>query len=431
MTYPNEVYPADSAILALDGTTDSPTGLLHVAKNTGPNSTPSLQIQLNRRWNRQNAILAVVNQGRVVDEGGLDVGVFPLLFRYQNAEKSFAGVTGQTLSDNTTTYIWLDSSAALQTGASFPGDPTTYLPLAKITTAGGDVTEIEDKRPSALFEIPLWDPGTGFASAGANSDITSLTALSTSITLSQGGTGAVTAAGARTSLEAAKTGANSDITSLTGLTTPLTVAQGGTGAGTLTGVVKGNGTGPLTASTVDLTSEVVGALPVANGGTGATSAADARSALSAAEKGSNSDITEITGLTTALSVAQGGTGQTTANTLPYSPTIHLPGTLAVKVYEIEWVAPVAFTLLNATGRVATAPTGDTLIADVRVNGSSIFANQTEMINVAAASQQDVSATKSHSVSAGDVITVEVEQIGSSAAGSDLTVVLNGRTAIQT
>ena len=392
MTYPNEVYPADSAILALDGTTDSPTGLLHVAKNTGPNSTPSLQIQLNRRWNRQNAILAVVNQGRVVDEGGLDVGVFPLLFRYQNAEKSFAGVTGQTLSDNTTTYIWLDSSAALQTGASFPGDPTTYLPLAKITTAGGDVTEIEDKRPSALFEIPLWDPGTGFASAGANSDITSLTALSTSITLSQGGTGAVTAAGARTSLEAAKTGANSDITSLTGLTTPLTVAQGGTGAAV---------------------------------------AADARTNLGAAAKGSNADITEITGLTTALSVAQGGTGQATANTLPYSPTIHIPGTLQAKVYEIEWVVPVAFTLLNATGRVATAPTGDTLIVDVRVDGSSIFANQTEMINVAAASQQDVSATKSHSVSAGDVITVEVEQIGSSAAGSDLTVVLNGRTAIQT
>jgi hypothetical protein len=48
----------------------------------------------------------------------------------------------------------------------------------------------------------------------------------------------------RTNLSAAKSGANSDITSLTGLTTPLTVAQGGIGTGTLTAnnVLLGNGT---------------------------------------------------------------------------------------------------------------------------------------------------------------------------------------------
>jgi len=48
----------------------------------------------------------------------------------------------------------------------------------------------------------------------------------------------------RTNLVAAKSGANSDITSITGLTTPLTVAQGGTGAATLTAnnVLLGNGT---------------------------------------------------------------------------------------------------------------------------------------------------------------------------------------------
>jgi hypothetical protein len=48
----------------------------------------------------------------------------------------------------------------------------------------------------------------------------------------------------RTNLSAAKSGANSDITSITGLTTPLTVAQGGIGAATLTAnnVLLGNGT---------------------------------------------------------------------------------------------------------------------------------------------------------------------------------------------
>ena len=48
----------------------------------------------------------------------------------------------------------------------------------------------------------------------------------------------------RTNLVAAKSGANSDITSITGLTTALTVAQGGTGSATLTAnnVLLGNGT---------------------------------------------------------------------------------------------------------------------------------------------------------------------------------------------
>jgi hypothetical protein len=52
---------------------------------------------------------------------------------------------------------------------------------------------------------------------------------------------------------------------------------------------------------------------VAQGGTGGTSAGTARSNLSAAASGANSDITSLSGLTTALSVAQGGTGGTTVS----------------------------------------------------------------------------------------------------------------------
>jgi hypothetical protein len=49
-------------------------------------------------------------------------------------------------------------------------------------------------------------------------------------------------------------------------------------------------------------------LKVTKGGTGGATATDARTALSAAKSGANSDITSITGLTTALTTAQGGTG---------------------------------------------------------------------------------------------------------------------------
>jgi hypothetical protein len=49
------------------------------------------------------------------------------------------------------------------------------------------------------------------------------------LSLAAGGTGAITAESARTNLGVAKSGENSDITSLSGLTTPISVAQGGTG----------------------------------------------------------------------------------------------------------------------------------------------------------------------------------------------------------
>jgi hypothetical protein len=68
-----------------------------------------------------------------------------------------------------------------------------------------------------------------------NTDLDSIDALfdaGPALKVAKGGTGSTTASGARTNLTAAKSGANSDITSLTGLTTALTEAQGGTGTST-------------------------------------------------------------------------------------------------------------------------------------------------------------------------------------------------------
>jgi len=95
--------------------------------------------------------------------------------------------------------------------------------------------------------------------------------LALPIAISQGGTGATNISTARTNLgatsvgvalftaadatagrvalSAAASGANSDITSLSGLTTPLSVAQGGSGATTLTGILKGSGTSAFSAAT--------------------------------------------------------------------------------------------------------------------------------------------------------------------------------------
>ena len=90
-TYPNERFPGDSTIEALDGTTDALTGLSYVAKGVNPTSTPAYEVQYNRRLQRQNAILASARQGMVVDEGSLKIGVYPIDYTLGGTRKNFAG----------------------------------------------------------------------------------------------------------------------------------------------------------------------------------------------------------------------------------------------------------------------------------------------------------------------------------------------------
>ena len=154
-TYPDETYPSDASIEALDGTVDVATGLSYVAKGVGPNSSPTYEVRYNRRQQRQNAVLGIVNQGRVVDEGGLTIGVFPVIYYYQDTRKEFTGATGQAVTDDATRYVWLDASNALTMGAAFPANEETFLPLAKVVTAGGDIVSIDDERGAGLFRVPF------------------------------------------------------------------------------------------------------------------------------------------------------------------------------------------------------------------------------------------------------------------------------------
>ena len=101
------------------------------------------------------------------------------------------------------------------------------------------------------------------------------------------------------------------------------------------------------------------------------------------------------------------------------------GALAVKVYEIKVFCPHAFTIKDVTGVVNTAPSGGACIVDIRDDGSSIFSNQSEMVNIADAATQDTSATKNHAVAAGSILTFEVEAANSAA---DLTLTINGYVA---
>lgn len=121
-------------------------------------------------------------------------------------------------------------------------------------------------------------------------------------------------------------------------------------------------TGTVTIPTLALTND----LPVTEGGTGASTATDARTNLSAAKSGANSDITSITGLTTALTVAQGGTG---AATLTANNVVLGNGTSAV-----QFVAPsTTGNLLTSNGTTWTsaAPPAGGVTSAVAGNGIAV------------------------------------------------------------
>ena len=133
-------------------------------------------------------------------------------------------------------------------------------------------------------------------------------------------------------------------------------------------------TGDTTAITVN-SSQVVSLtnpLPVASGGTGASSNSAAPFAL----KGANSDITSLSGLTTALSIGQGGTGQTTA-TAAFNALNPMTTTGDI-IYEAS--STVAARLgIGSTGQVLTVAGGIPSWASLPAGGVTSLNGQTGAI----------------------------------------------------
>jgi len=126
-------------------------------------------------------------------------------------------------------------------------------PETALSNASGDIAitlhNNADGLNSTHYRIQIYDSGNIYVDTkiylSGNSELTAIAGYQepaappaaippdwSPLAIANGGTGSATASGARSNLGVAASGANSDITSLTGLTTPLSVAQGGTGTGT-------------------------------------------------------------------------------------------------------------------------------------------------------------------------------------------------------
>lgn len=104
------------------------------------------------------------------------------------------------------------------------------------------------------------------------------------------------------------------------------------------------------------------------------------------------------------------------------------GALVVSTGTGRFRFPFAATLLGVTAAINTAPTGAAVVVDVHKNGTTIFTSQANRPSIAISGNATTSepAPDVTSVAAGDYLTVDVDQIGSTVAGSDLTVFVRYR-----
>jgi len=119
---------------------------------------------------------------------------------------------------------------------------------------------------------------------------------------------------------------------------------------------------------------------------------------------------------------QGVTG-VTGVTGPAAPaTFTVPGTLTVGTGTARFYLTATRTISNVAVSVGTAPTGASLIVDVNKNGTTIFTTQANRPTITASSFSDLTSTPDvTSLASGDYLTIDVDQIGSTIAGSDLVV----------
>lgn len=99
------------------------------------------------------------------------------------------------------------------------------------------------------------------------------------------------------------------------------------------------------------------------------------------------------------------------------------GALTVSTGSAPFRWPFAVTILGISAVVGTAPTGASLILDVNKNGTTIFTTQGNRPTIVAGATATASEAVPNvtAVALGDVFKIDVDQIGSTVAGSDLQV----------
>ncbi len=129
--------------------------------------------------------------------------------------------------------------------------------------------------------------------------------------------------------------------------------------------------------------------------------------------------------TTAESAEVNENFQNINNVLKPTFEIAISGSLIVGTNIVPLlIVPQAMTIEKVFIKVKTAPTGANLIVDINKNGSTIWSNQANRITLSAGNQSTTQTTfNTTTLSEDDYISVDIDQVGSTVAGSDLTIAI--------
>jgi hypothetical protein len=118
-------------------------------------------------------------------------------------------------------------------------------------------------------------------------------------------------------------------------------------------------------------------------------------------------------------------GLAVAQPLPFSRS----GTLEVTTGASKFPALFDMALVGVRAAVGTAPTGADLIVDVNKNGTTVYTTQANRPTISDGSTSSTETVPDvTAVAAGDLLSVDIDQIGSSAAGADLVVAIEFQEA---
>ncbi len=90
----------------------------------------------------------------------------------------------------------------------------------------------------------------------------------------------------------------------------------------------------------------------------------------------------------------------------------------------RYIAPQAMTIVKVWLIVRTAPTGAAILIDINKNGTTIWSTQANRATIAAAATTGNTTTfNTTALAAGDYLDLDIDQVGSTVAGVDLTIIL--------